>query len=285
MTDELVSEPEKKKSVWPFVAVGVVLMAVGLGLALWKVTDDDEPDYEADCALIEEKVPDLGPALSEIFAGIEQGYSDGRDETLEGVDKANEVYRDMADDLTDRDFADELDAFADRSDKIADGMKEGNLNVAASELPKIMSFGNTAVSGWTSTARAGSAPASGASRAATPPVRPSCRRSPPTSPCRPTCRPCRRSCPACPRSCPAFRRSRACRPASPRSCRRSRSDRAYARQGMSFRGGSPRMASHLGHRRWEHVMRVRITRSIAAVGSGLLAATCLSGAALASSSA
>jgi len=145
MTDELVSEPQKRKSVWPFVAVGVVLMAVGLGLALWKVTEDDEPDYEADCALIEEKAPDLGPALAEILAGLERGQSEGREETVEGVGKANEVYRDMADDLTDRDFAEELDAFADRSDKIADGMREGNLNVAASELPEIMSFGNTAV--------------------------------------------------------------------------------------------------------------------------------------------
>jgi hypothetical protein len=143
MTEEPTPEAPARKSMLPFILVGVVLVALGVVIAVWQVggdDDDDGPDYEADCRLVEEKAPDLGPAQAQLLSGIQAGPGAGQDEATEGIDDASVVFQEMADELTDREFADDLSEFADTSARANQAMQDRDLAAMAAEVPNLTAF-------------------------------------------------------------------------------------------------------------------------------------------------
>lgn len=90
---------------------------------------------------MEEKAPDLGPAQAGLLTEM-RGSSPGSDkgEAAANVDDQAQVFRDMADRMTDREFAAEIDDYADSSERIARGMRDRDLGVLMAETATLVSF-------------------------------------------------------------------------------------------------------------------------------------------------
>jgi hypothetical protein len=152
MTDDLpqpstpvpAQQADRSRSTRLLVVAAVLLLVAAIGLGLWAWLggrDEDGPDYEADCALMEEKAPDLGPSQAGLLSEM-RGSSPGSDksEAAANVDEQAQVFRDMADGMTDREFAAEIEEYADSSERIAQGMRERDIGVLMGELSTLTSF-------------------------------------------------------------------------------------------------------------------------------------------------
>ncbi|WP_154402565.1 PT domain-containing protein [Nocardioides speluncae] len=116
-------------------AVGLLVLALVLGLLAWLGDDDSGPDYAADCALIEEKGPELGSPLTEMTAQSQQGAGADPGERAGSMEEQAQIFREMADGMTDREMAEAIEDYADASDRIAQATRDRDIGAMTREIP------------------------------------------------------------------------------------------------------------------------------------------------------
>lgn len=148
MTEEArpAAEARQRNSALPFIIAGVVLVALGIVIAVWRESRDDGPDYAADCRLAEEKAPDLGPAQSALISSLQAGPGADQHQAAAGIDGASDVFREIADGLTDRQFAAELIEVADAMDRVNEARQERDLSAMIDQVQPLIDFVPAAVS-------------------------------------------------------------------------------------------------------------------------------------------
>lgn len=141
--DQSPDEPPGKprdRTTWLLVGLALVLVLAAIGLWLWLGNDgpDDGPDYAADCAMVEQKAPEFGNDLAAMFALQQTGASP--ESQMKQMPNVTGKFRTLADDLTDRAFAHDIEDAMDASDNAMEALSSRDMAAATTSMKKMIPF-------------------------------------------------------------------------------------------------------------------------------------------------
>jgi hypothetical protein len=114
----------------------LVLLGILLGLWLWLGGDDESgPDHAADCRMMEDEAPEFGDEL-----GMLTDLTAPHAERVDAMHDTADQFQSMADQLTDREFAEQMDDAATAMHRAGDALEKRDLTTAPGELDRIITF-------------------------------------------------------------------------------------------------------------------------------------------------
>ncbi|MEQ7008778.1 hypothetical protein ABN028_21630 [Actinopolymorpha sp. B17G11] len=125
MTEELPPEPReprRRATTWLVIAA-VMLLVAGVGIGLWALYGGGNgPDYAADCRMIENEAPEFGQDMM----ALQQMGAD-KVARREWLTRQAKHLRELADKLTDREFARDIYAGVDAVEAMQEDLENGDM--------------------------------------------------------------------------------------------------------------------------------------------------------------
>jgi cell division septation protein DedD len=140
MTDETITaldRDRKTRPPWLLIAGVMLLLAAGaIGLWAWLGPDDDDgPDYVADCQMIENEAPEFGDEIALLM-----NPTAPHQDRVGAANDAADQFTTIADQLTDRQFANQMAAAANAMRQTGDALEIRDLSVMTAEMKQLAPF-------------------------------------------------------------------------------------------------------------------------------------------------